>query len=65
MTANVTTVPQDDSETPNEAPAQVASWSGVFAMSVCAFALIAGFIGVIAGFAHGDEFYLPGAAETV
>lgn len=41
MTSTATTVPQEDTEPSNSALAPAASWSGVFAMSVCAFALIA------------------------
>lgn len=41
MTSTATAVPQGDTETSTRVPAPAASWSGVFAMSVCAFALIA------------------------
>ena len=41
MTSTATAVPRGDTETSNRAPAPAASWNGVFAMSVCAFALIA------------------------
>lgn len=41
MTTTVTEASEGNLETPNETPAQQESWSGVFAMSVCAFALIA------------------------
>ena len=41
MTSTATAVPRGDTETSNRAPAPAASWSGVFAMSICAFALIA------------------------
>ncbi len=41
MTSTSTAVHQGDTETSNKAPAPAASWSSVFAMSVCAFALIA------------------------
>ena len=41
MTATPIDTPKDGTQASDEAPAQAASWSGVFAMSVCAFALIA------------------------
>ncbi|WP_341644849.1 MFS transporter [Thauera sp. SDU_THAU2] len=41
MTSTLIDTPADDTATPGEVAAQPSSWSGVFAMSVCAFALIA------------------------
>jgi predicted MFS family arabinose efflux permease len=41
MTNTATAAPQGDTGTSNIAPAPAASWSGVFAMSFCAFALVA------------------------
>lgn len=41
MASTATASQQGDTETSNRAPAPAASWSGVFAMSICAFALIA------------------------